>query len=114
MRSKRLVFNVLLLLTHYELDAIIVDGAPLVRRAKLEDKHFLAELARARFLSDLLRRKTFRRITPAHESGEEETAGTREGVAGEGTGIKYRAIGTWAIGGQCITVRGLPNNAGCG
>jgi hypothetical protein len=85
------VLDALLLLTHYELDQILVEGTPLIRRAKMKGRHFLAELASARFLSEMLKKKAFRRVKPLYEAGEEETIGTHEDVAGESTGIKYRA-----------------------
>jgi hypothetical protein len=88
---RRLVLNALLLLTHYELDPILVEDAPLIGKAKVEGKHVLAELARARFLSEMLKRKAFRRVKPLYEAGEEETVGTQRHVTGESTGIKYRA-----------------------
>jgi hypothetical protein len=67
-----------------------------VRKGKTEGRHFIAELARARFLSDLLKRKAFRRVKPSRETGEEETVVTSGDVGGEGTGIKYRAH--WKMG----------------
>jgi hypothetical protein len=88
---RRVVLNALLLLTHYELDPILVEGAPLIRRAKMKGRHFLAELARARFLSEMLKRKAFRRVRPPDETGGEEVVSTQSDVAGEGTGIKYQA-----------------------
>jgi hypothetical protein len=96
---RKLVLNALLLLTHYELDPILVEGAPLIRRAKMKGRHFLAELARARFLSELLKKKAFRRVTVSRET-EEEPIG-QQGKSGDiTTGIKYRAHwtrGHWRI-----------------
>jgi hypothetical protein len=93
---KRLVFNVLLLLTHYELEPVLVEGALLIRKATMEGRHLKPELARARFLSEILKSKAFRRVRPSHEVGEEETVGTHGDVAGEGAGTKYRSH--WRMG----------------
>jgi hypothetical protein len=97
---RKLLLNALLLLTHYELDPILVGGAPLIRRAKMKGRHFLAELARARFLSEMLKKKAFRRVKPPHETGGEEVVSSQGDVAGEGTGIKYQAHwvrGHWRV-----------------
>ena len=88
---RKLVLNVLLLLTHYELDPILVEGTPLIRRAKMKGRQFLADLARARFLSELLRKKAFRRVKPVSEAGEEEIGSISGESVGESTGIKRRS-----------------------
>jgi len=91
---RKLVLNTLLLLTHYELDPIFVEGAPLIRKATFEGRHLKPELARARFLSEMLKRKTFRRV-PLKDNGKESAT---DGAVDDTRRTGYKLQAHWTRG----------------
>jgi hypothetical protein len=86
---KSLVFNVLLLLTHYDLEPIITEAPALVRAVKVEGTHLRPELVRARFLSQLVRPRTIKPalIREDDEMGADNDRDTFKGSS-RGTGIE--------------------------
>ena len=81
-----LALNILLLLTYYQSDSVMVEGP--LRNLKMRGKHLRPELSRARFLSELLEKRVYRKATPREAT--EETVSTSGSDDTHHTGITRR------------------------